>query len=83
MHGVGMVAGEVEMRMRKEWDMVHGQELDKLGAGVQQDMLSALGMTVRRQHMARVLALEEQNGQRMRQHFYQPSCSSLLRHRSA
>lgn len=74
----GMVAGEAEWSMQKERGMVHGQELDKLGAGVLQDILLVLGK-LRRQRMATVLALKEHTGHQ----FYPPSCSSLLRHRSA
>lgn len=44
MRGAGMVAGEVEWSMQKEQDMVHGQELGKLGTGELQDILQALGM---------------------------------------
>jgi len=72
MRGAGMVAGEAEWSMQKEQDMVHGQESDKLGAGVLQDILLALGMKLRRQR-------KEHIGHQ----FYPPSCSSLLRHQSA
>jgi hypothetical protein len=46
--------------------------LDKLGVGLVQDMLKVLGMKLRRQHMATVLALKEHTGHQ----FYPPSCSS-------
>ena len=72
MHGASTVAGEGELNMQKERDMVSGQELDKLGAGLLQDILQALGK-LRRQRMPTVLALKEHNGQQM---FYPPSCSS-------
>jgi hypothetical protein len=79
MRGAGMVAGQAEWCMQKERDMVHGQELDKLGAGLLKDILQAMGMKMRRKCMPMVLALKEHNGHQ----FYPPSCSSLLRHQSA
>lgn len=50
-----MVAGEAALSMQKERDMVHDQELDKLGAGLLQDILQARGMKLRRPHMPTVL----------------------------
>jgi hypothetical protein len=69
-----MVAGEAELSMQMERDMV----LDKLGVGVLQDILLVLGK-LKRQRMPTVLALREHTGHQ----FYPPSCSSLLRHQSA
>jgi hypothetical protein len=63
-----MVAGEAELSMQTERDMVQ----DKLGVGVVlQDILLVLGK-LRRQRMATVLALKEHTGHQ----FYPPSCSS-------
>ena len=73
MHDAGTAVEEGELSMQKERDMVSGQELDKLGAGLLQDILQALGMKLRRHRMATVLALKEHNGQQM---VYPPSCSS-------
>lgn len=62
-----MVAGEAELSMQTERDMVR----DKLGVGLLQDILLVLGK-LRRQRMATVLALKEHTGHQ----FYPPSCSS-------
>jgi hypothetical protein len=62
-----MVAGEAELSMQMERDMV----LDKLGVGVLQDILLVLGK-LKRQRMPTVLALREHTGHQ----FYPPSCSS-------
>lgn len=73
MPGGGMAAEEAELCTQKERDMVHGQELDKLGAAVVlRHMLKVLGMKLRRHRMATVLPQKERIGQQ----FDLPSCSS-------
>lgn len=55
MPGAGTAAEEVGLSMQKEQDMVHGQELHKLGAVVVlQHMLKELGMKLRRHRMGTV-----------------------------